>query len=225
FNILRASTNRSFPRRYFTTYSVETEPGIRALVYRLSDNRHISRPPINKSKRAYLYISHHSADQELRTNKALIAYIKKHPDDEIFTVDLRGIGESRPNTANPNSFLSPYGSDYLYAAHSVMLNRPYVGQKTHDLLRVIDFLAQSGSTDLTLHANGWGSIPGIFGTLQSPNVKSLKLENPLESFHQLATTEHYNWPLSALVPNILRQFDIPDCLAAIKQRGTKTSTV
>ena len=65
YRILRPIGNRAFPKKYFATYVVETEPGIAAIVYRLSDDELYSRPPRGK-KRAILYVSHQSADAELR---------------------------------------------------------------------------------------------------------------------------------------------------------------
>ncbi len=221
YNILRPQPTQPHPRKSFTTYAVESEPGVHAIVYRLADDRHYSRPPATDSRNAFLYVSHHSADTELETNKALREFITSKKDLDCYTVDLRGIGESRPNTANPNSFLSPYGSDYLYGIHSIMLNRPYVGQKTHDLLRVLDWLAANGRTRIQLHAKGWGTVPAIFAALLSNKIVSLKLEDAPASFHEMATTEHYDWPLSHMVPGILRHCDLPDCIRDIQARGVK----
>lgn len=37
------------------------------------------------------------------------------------------------------------------------------------------------------------------------------LKQALTSFSDVAETEEYHWPLSALVPGILKTFDLPDC--------------
>ena len=63
---------------------------------------------------------------------------------------MRGIGESRPDTCDENSFLDLYGSDYFYAIHSIMLDRPYVGQRTYDVLRVLDWLGGIGHDEVHL---------------------------------------------------------------------------
>ena len=55
-------------------YIVETERGVFALVYRLSEP-HLSRPP-RETKQAVLYVSHHSADAELRNEPLLRELIK-----------------------------------------------------------------------------------------------------------------------------------------------------
>ncbi|MCP4454468.1 MAG: prolyl oligopeptidase family serine peptidase, partial [Planctomycetes bacterium] len=138
YRILRNWPNRAYPKKRWTCYAVQTEPGISALVYRLSDEQLLSRPPKDQG-RAILYISHQSSDQELRTEPLIKALIRTEPNATLYTCDVRGIGESKPDTCDYNSYRSAYGSDYFYAIHSIMLDRPYVGQRTHDVLRVIDW--------------------------------------------------------------------------------------
>ena len=55
--------------------------------------------------------------------------MKAEPDAAFYACDVRGIGESRPDTCGVNQFLDPYGSDYFYAIHGLMLDRPYVGRR------------------------------------------------------------------------------------------------
>ena len=215
YRILRYLNSREYPKRYAISYAVETEPGIHALTYMLSDDRWYSRPPRNGS-RAILYVSHHSSDAELRDEPLIAAMIKTEPDAAIFTCDVRGIGESRPETCGVDSFRSAYGSDYFYAVHSLMLDRPYVGQKTFDVLRVLDWLKSIGRTDVHLVAKGWGALPATFAAVLSEQVTQVTLKNALTSYSDMAETEHYNWPLSAMLPDVLSHFDLPDCYRAIQ---------
>jgi len=204
--------SRQYPTRYFMTYAVETEPGIRAIVYRLSEDRLYSRPPRGK-KRAVLYVSHQSADAELREEPLLRKlYEQEKQQAAFFTVDVRGVGESRPNTPS---------KDYGYAIHSLMLDRPYVGQRTHDVLRVLDFLKTAGHTEVHLVAKGEGTLPATFAAVLSNQVKQVTLKNALTSFQDVAETEDYTWPLSAFVPDVLTSFDLPDCYAVLKNKQLK----
>jgi dienelactone hydrolase/pimeloyl-ACP methyl ester carboxylesterase len=215
FRILRPLRTRNYPRRFSTTYAVETEPGAFALVSRLSDVSHVSRPP-QDPRPAILYVSHHSADAELRVEpliKELLADVES--DAPFYAVDLRGVGESRPDTCGSDQFLSPYGSDYFYAAHAIMLDKPYLGQKTYDLLRVLDWLRSFGHRDIHLAAKGWGALPSTFAAVLKNRVKQVTLKQGLTSYAAIAETEDYNWPLSALPPNILARFDLPDCYREI----------
>ncbi|HSG72510.1 MAG TPA: prolyl oligopeptidase family serine peptidase [Planctomycetaceae bacterium] len=217
YRILRPQTSRKYPLPNAVTYAVQTEPGIQAIVYRLSEEQMYSRP-FREKKRAVLYISHHSSDAELREEPLIAELLESEQDAAFFTCDVRGIGDSQPDTCGANSFLSPYGSDYFYAIHSLMLDRPYVGQKTHDILRVIDWLEQVGHPEIHLVAKGWGSIPATFAALLSPHVKQVTLKNALSSYADIAESETYHWPLSSFLPNVLAHFDLPDCYRELETK-------
>lgn len=223
YRIMKSSYNRSFnkPNLYperFSIYFVETEPGIFAIVYRLSAERLMSRPPKEK-KRAVLYIAHHSSDEELREEPLVAELISKEPNSVFYMCDIRGIGESKPNTCHPNSFLEPYGSDFFYAGHSIMLGKSYVGQKTFDIMRVIEWLKQFEHKEVHLVGKGWGSIPVTFAAVLSDQVKQVTLKNALISYSAIAESETYSWPLSCFVPNILKFFDLPDCYKILKKKN------
>ena len=215
FRILRSVGNRKYPKPAATTYAVETEPGIFAIVSRLADQPHVSRPSRDEG-RAILYVAHHSSDAELRDEPLIAELIKAEPNATLYACDVRGIGESRPDTCGVDQFLAPYGSDYFYAIHSLMLDRPYVGQKTFDVLRVLDWLASCGHKEVHLAAKGWGSLPATFAAvLADDRVAQVTFKNSLTSYADVAESENYVWPLSSFIPGVLEKFDLPDCYAAL----------
>jgi dienelactone hydrolase/pimeloyl-ACP methyl ester carboxylesterase len=216
YRILRPGNARGYPKRYAGSYAIETEPNIFAVVYRLDDNPLMSRPPRGQ-QRAVLYLSHRSADAELRDEPLLAELVRAEPNAAIFACDVRGVGESEPNTTGAR-FLDPYGPDYLYAAYGLMLDQPYLGQKTHDALRVIDWLKSCGHTEVHLAGKGWGALPAAFAGLLSSEVKQVTLKHALSSYSEVAETEDYDWPLSALLPGVLRTFDLPDCYRALEAK-------
>jgi dienelactone hydrolase len=218
YRILRNWRSRDYPTSHGISYAVETEPGIFAIVYMLTKERWYSRPPQN-GRKAILYVSHRSSDAELRDEPLIGEVIEANPDAPLFTCDLRGIGESKPDTCGTNSFDTPYGCDYFYAIHSLMLDRPYVGQKTIDALRVLDWLASVGYDDIHVVAKGWGALPASFASLLNDNVTQVTLKNALISYAEIAQSEQYDWPLSTLLPGVLSEFDLPDCYRAL--RGKK----
>jgi len=209
--------SRAYPAKYAMAYAVETEPGIQAIVYRLTNERWHSRPP-RAGKRAILYVSHLSSDEELRSEPLIREAMQKEPPSPVFACDVRGIGESLPNTCDPGSFHDAYGSDYFYAIHSLMLDRPYLGQKVWDVLRVLDWLASVGHTDIHLVGRGWGALSATFAAVLSNQVKQVTLKNALTSYAEIAQSEHYDWPLSTLLPNVLAQFDLPDCYRELNSK-------
>jgi len=203
------------------TYAVETEPGICAIVYRLNEGEAYHSRPSLGFKRALLYISHLSADDELRHEPLLADLIRNETDSAIFACDVRGIGESQPGTnrtRSSNDFLEPYGSDFFYSIYSIMLDYPYAGQKTFDILRVINLLKSYGHQQVHLVAKGWGTIPATFAALLSDAVSQVTLKNNLTSYSDIAESEEYNWPLQCLLPSVLQVFDLPDCYCALESK-------
>ena len=55
----------------------------------------------------------------------------------------------------------------------------------------------------------------------SDNVKQVTLKHALTSYSEIAESEEYAWPLSALLPDVLAKFDLPDCYRALKQKQLK----
>jgi pimeloyl-ACP methyl ester carboxylesterase len=136
----------------------------------------------------------------------------------VYACDVRGVGESRPNTGDQQDLLHHYGSDYLYASHGVMSGYPYAGQRTHDVLQVLEWLASAGHEDVHVAGKGFGAIPAAFAAVVSPRVTRVTLKNALTSYADVAEADDYRWPLSALVPGILRTFDLPDCYRALEPK-------
>ena len=102
-----------------------------------------------------------------------------------------------------------------------MLGKPYPGQRTRDILRVLAWLKSNGHEEIHLVAKGWGTIPATFAAVLSDQVKQVTLKNALTSYSDIAESETYSWPLSALVPNILKSFDLPDCYKALQNKNLK----
>jgi dienelactone hydrolase len=215
FRILRPRNDRGYPTPYALSYAVETEPDVFAVVHRLSEEHLYSRPP-RGAARAVLYVAHQSSDAELREEPLLRELAKAEPQAAFFACDVRGIGDSRPDTGNASSFLNPYGSDYFYAVHGLMLDDPYVGQKTRDVLRVLAWLESYGHTEVHLAAKGWGALPATFAAVLAPQVAQVTLKNALTSYQDIAEAELYQWPLSAFIRNALAWFDLPDCYRELK---------
>lgn len=217
FRILRAVGDRKYPLRYATTYAIETEENVFALCTMLTAQSHISRPP-RRGETARLFIANRSSDAELRNEAWLRSLIEADKDTPTFTLDVRGIGESMPNTCGANTFDSAYGCDYFYAIHGIMLDRPYLGQRVYDVLRTLDWLKEYGYTQVELIGKRWGATLATIAGVLSHSVRKVHLVEPLESFHQLATTEEYEMPLSNLLPDVLHHFDLPDCYQELGNR-------
>ena len=219
YRILRPSSGRNYPKRYAATYAVETEPEIHALVYRLNDAPLTSRVP-RAGRRALLYVAQRSADAELRTEPLIKDVMTAEPDAPTFACDVRGVGESQPLVTNRDP-ASYYGASYFHAACGLMFDYSTPGQRTHDLLRVIDWLKANGHDDVHVIARGWAAIPATFAAVLHDAVTQVTLKHALTSYGAIIETEEYNWPLAAIVPGVLKSFDLPDCYRALESKKLK----
>jgi hypothetical protein len=217
FQILRAIGNRRYPKPNATTYAIGTEANVRAVVLRLNDTPFYSRLPMGPG-RVVLFVSHQSGDHELRVEPLVKQLIEDEPQSEFYMMDARGTGDSQPQTCGENQFLLPYGSDYFYAAHSIMLGLPYPVQRAFDILRVIQWIKSFKRTEIHLAALGWGTIPATLAAVVSDDVQQVTLKHALTSFAEIAEAEHYDWPLSAFIPSVLASFDLPDCYRALESK-------
>lgn len=213
----RYLTSRGFPAKAAMAWTIDTEPGIQAIVYGLTDQRWHSRPA-ERGRRAILYVAELSSDAELREEPLIRQLVDAEPGTPVFTCDVRGIGESLPGTCSPGSFHSPYGSDYFYAIHSIMLDRPLLGQTTFDVLRVLDWLAATGHVEIHLAGRGRGAIAAALAAVMSDQVVQVTLKWSLTSWTEVAESAHYDWPLACLPPGVLQSFDLPDCYAELEQK-------
>ncbi len=220
YRILRPIRERGYPKKFFTTYVLETEPGIQVVVYRLSAESHLSRPP-KEPEGVILYVSDQSADMELRTEPLVRQLLEEKPNLGFYAVDLRGVGESRPNTCGEDTYFQLYGNDYFYAVHSIMLDQPYIGQRTFDLLSTTEWLKSFAADRIVLAAKGWGTIPATFAALLADSVREVMLKNAPTSYAAVAESEEYSWPLSTFVDGILKQLDLPDCYRALAAKGLR----
>lgn len=220
YRILRSVGQRQYPTKAYCAYAVETEPMIHALVTRLSDETLTSRLPRGQSK-ALLYISHRSADAEVRSDPFVQELIQSAPSTAIFACDVRGIGDSQPGTCGANTFLSRYGSHYFYSAYGLMLDKPLLGQRVFDVLRVIQLLASTGHTEIHLAGQGWGAVPATLAAVLSSDVKQVTLKHALTSFQDLAIHEDQQWPNAFMLPHALEHLDLPDCHAELENRDLR----
>ena len=209
--------DRQYPKTP-TFYSVETEPGIQVILTTQSDRGWFCRLPApERNKTATLYLPHLSSDEELREEplaRDLVAGT-----DRFFAVDIRGSGDSRPNSCNANH-LTPYGSDFFYSYFHQMYGESYLGKRVFDLLRVLQLLGECGYEKFQLAGVGRGSLIALFAAVLDDRVTKVTLKHAPQSYHDLTQDEDYTWPLSSLVWGILTKLDLPDCYRALGKKLT-----
>lgn len=211
--LIYGAGDRQYPA-VATCYSVETQPGIQVMLTCLDDRARMCRVP--PGKETTLYVPHRSSDEDLR-DEPLARQLAQQ--GRVFAVDVRGTGESRPNSCG-NNHDTPYGSDFFYAYFSRMYGECYLGRRVFDLLRVLDLLEDRGYRTVNLVGRGLGSLPALFAALLHARVGNVTLKHAPLSYHEMTQDEDYTWPLSSMVWGILRKLDLPDCYRALGKRLT-----
>ena len=61
-------------------------------------------------------------------------------------------------------------------------------------------------------------LPATFAALFADRVNQVTLKHTLTSYREVAESEGYSWPLSCLVPGVLKTFDLPDYYRALSEK-------
>jgi hypothetical protein len=78
-----------------------------------------------------------------------------------------------------------------------------------------------GHTEIHRVGKGWGALAATFAAVLGDTVKQVTLKNALTAYRDIAESEEYAWPLSALLPNVLARFDLPDCYRVLEAKGLR----
>lgn len=221
YRILRSAGKRSYPAKAYVTYAVATETEIEVIVTGLTNEAGFISRPNAQAKPAVLYVSHRSADSELRDEPLVKELLESNPDAAFYACDVRGIGDSQPNTCGVNQFDSAYGNHYFYAAHGLMLDRPLLGQRTHDVLRLVDWLVGAGHERIHVVGKGWGALSAAFAALVDERINRVTLKHALTSYGEIAMDADFQWPYASMLPSVLGHFDLPQVYSALEKKGLK----
>ena len=136
---------------------------------------------------------------------------------EVVAPDLRGFGETAPApaSAKPGYFGNSYRESFL----SLHLNRPLLGQRTFDVLAVLEALA--GEETQGFHLIGVGSAGplALHAAALDTRVKQTTLEQSLASWADVVRTPVSYDQLTNVVPGVLRVYDLPELAKVVAPRG------
>ena len=142
----------------------------------------------------------------------------------LYALDTRGIGEMMPSgTDQPwkRDFFSAYQFDYHYASLGIMWNAPELGKRVFDLLSAVALIAENAPSDmvLTVEAHGLGCVTALMAALLSDKIHRLKLvDEATPSYEALLSDPFSRFPLSFMVPGILKEMDLPDIRKAVADK-------
>ena len=207
YNVLR---HKLWSGKYmYSQFNLAIEAGIECRLFHIDEEQVFFHLP--KVESVTLYISHLDAREEIEAGINELEI-----DNNLFAFDVRGTGDSTPRTCDGGyDYFHPYQVDYFYAAHSIMLDKTYLGAKVQDALAAINLLKANGTKEIKLAGRGLGAIVAAFAAVLSDKVDTVMLINAPVSYQQMIEDVMTHWPLSHMPTGMLKVCDLPDIYHAL----------
>jgi dienelactone hydrolase/pimeloyl-ACP methyl ester carboxylesterase len=134
----------------------------------------------------------------------------------VMTVDLRGYGETAPALAKDGK-APTFGVEFKESFLALHLNQPLLGQRTADLLGVINTTPKEQGVEL-LGLGAAGPV-ALHAAALNFRVKAVTLDGALVSWDNVLRTPISHNQLANVVPGALKVYDLPDLCASIAPRA------
>lgn len=139
-----------------------------------------------------------------------------HP---VLAVDLRGWGETRPQTSTKGNVWNDYFGDYDSAMTCLLLAKPLVGMRARDAIAGLNFLESrfAGARPIVI-GRGAGTLPALYAAALDDRAVAIVLEQMLASYRSVVEQPVHRRVLESVVPGVLRSFDVQHLLASLAPR-------
>jgi len=138
----------------------------------------------------------------------------------VCAADVRGIGDLEPRfSPGAPAYAAEHHGEESYAWASLILGRSLVGQRTADIVALVQALAgKYPRADIAVAARERLTVPALCAAAIEPRIAKLYLNRHLVSWRALAESPEYAYPLANFVPDVLRQTDLPQIARSIAPR-------
>jgi cephalosporin-C deacetylase-like acetyl esterase len=142
----------------------------------------------------------------------------------VISIDVRGIGETRPQHAE-NGSRGVYGhvddseTTMQYMAWEV--NESLTGMRVQDVMRTLDYCQSRVDVDPTgvrAIGKGMGALWVLFAAALDARISRMVCDSGLLSYGTLAASDRYLHGASIMVPDVLKHFDLPQVAATLGSR-------
>jgi dienelactone hydrolase len=143
----------------------------------------------------------------------------------VLAISVRGTGESAPQVKNNPQLAPLFGHDWQEALFGVLLDRPLLGQKVHDVLAVIAWARATHGADVPIHLHGRGATgpvalhAAVLADVERA-IAGVTLVESLASWQSLVQARFHDRELANIVPGALLLYDLPDLAAVLGDRLT-----
>ncbi|MBI4874366.1 MAG: acetylxylan esterase [Acidobacteria bacterium] len=144
----------------------------------------------------------------------------------VVSVDVRGIGETRPPHPPPPSGSAPFrhlfDTDTAMAYMAWYVDESLFGMRVQDVVRSVDYVLSrpdAGRDGLRVIGQGAGALWVLFAAALDARIPSDIAERGLLSYRTLAQTDRYAHGAGIFVRDVLNYLDLPQVAAAVAPRA------
>jgi hypothetical protein len=136
----------------------------------------------------------------------------------VLSIDLEGLGETSPTWGG---YSSQWFGEAKIAWLGLMVGRPLIGLRMEDISRALDLLTgmKLGGDGITGFAKGSAGIDMLHAAVSDPRIQKLVIEEALGSYRSVVEAPLHRFMHAAALPEVLRNYDLPDLIAAIAPRS------
>jgi hypothetical protein len=165
---------------------------------------------------ALLYFDDRGRWTDLRQQRLLAnvtGFIDRETDGPaVFTVDLRGWGDSRP--ADVGYDIAGWGHRDRWNAYvSAALGDHVLAMRVRDGLAALAYLRTRPEVDparIVIGGRGMGGVVALHVAAIDGAAAGVFALDSLATFESLASSPQYTWPVDAFLPGVLQSYDLPD---------------
>jgi len=139
----------------------------------------------------------------------------------VLSVDLRGLGETRPASLRSGSDWPRYFGDYESAMTAMLTGKPLVAMRAEDISRAVDVLLARPDVDpsrVSVRGRELAAVPALYAAAFDTRISSVRLERMIESYASITRHRIHRNQWENAVPGALRHFDLPDLVRFVSPR-------
>lgn len=132
------------------------------------------------------------------------------------TMSPRNVSDARVDYFDPRDGMD---ADFTYAAF--FLGRSLAGMRVRDALGVAEYVRARPEVDskkIGITGRGWAGTIALLAAAADSQLAWAAVEGIPASYGEVAMSELYAQPVSLTVPGVLKDFDLPDVVAALAPR-------
>lgn len=114
-----------------------------------------------------------------------------------------------------------YSPAYQLAMRAILLGETLLGYQLHDALRGAEYLASRPDVDparLAVFGGGSGGVLALHAALFEPRLSRIAAEGSVLSWMAIAQARYHEGLVEAIVPGVLRDYDLRDLGRALKSK-------